>query len=170
MWLVVHAHSVFDLARMSSPDSGARPSLQEAIEASNKSHHKSSPSASLSDSHFFTSLKSTVFPTFQRARPYFPDAQNIAGGAQAEDKRRLAYEKLLSAGILDGPRLVKNSPFVVASGGLLTGGALGFIGSALQNAVQSHNYGWRGVFTRTGGTIWGFGTFTIGIIFFYTSC
>lgn len=153
----------FDLTRMSSPDSGSRQSLQEAIEASNKSAHKSSGPSSISDSHFFTSLKSTVFPTFQRARSYFPDAQDTI--EKAEEKRRLGYEKLLSTGILDGPRLVKNSPFVVATGGLLTGGALGFIGSALQNAVQPHNHGWKGVFTRTGSTIWGFGTSTIIVTF-----
>ncbi|PVF97592.1 hypothetical protein CPB86DRAFT_674776, partial [Serendipita vermifera] len=32
----------------------------------------------------------------------------------------------------------------------------GFVGSALQNAVQKHDHGWKGVFTRTGGTIWTF--------------
>lgn len=39
----------------------------------------------------------------------------------------------------------------------LTAGALGLVISAMQNTVQKHNEGAKGVFTRTGGTIALFG-------------
>jgi len=49
------------------------------------------------------------------------------------------------------------SPVSSAAGVALKAGAVGFFVSSLQNALQQHNYGAMGVFTRTGGTIGFFG-------------
>ncbi|KAG8815006.1 hypothetical protein FRC17_000899 [Serendipita sp. 399] len=48
------------------------------------------------------------------------------------------------------------TPLGAALVGGLAGGSLGLVGSALQNAVQKHSHGWKGIFTRTGSTISGF--------------
>lgn len=55
------------------------------------------------------------------------------------------------------------SPLAAGAVGLTSGAALGLIGSTLQNAVQKHSEGWKGVFTRTGGTIWTFGEYSYGL-------
>jgi len=45
------------------------------------------------------------------------------------------------------------APVANAANVALKAGAVGFFVSSLQNALQKHNYGAMGVFTRTGGTI-----------------
>jgi len=45
------------------------------------------------------------------------------------------------------------TPVAKAATVALKAGAVGFFVSSLQNALQKHNYGAMGVFTRTGGTI-----------------
>jgi len=51
------------------------------------------------------------------------------------------------------------SPVSSAASVALKAGAVGFFVSSLQNALQQHNYGAMGVFTRTGGTIGFFGAY-----------
>jgi hypothetical protein len=48
----------------------------------------------------------------------------------------------------------------------LKAGAVGFFVSSLQNALQTHNYGVMGVFTRTGSTIGFFGRFFFFLRYF----
>jgi len=49
------------------------------------------------------------------------------------------------------------TPVANAANVALKAGAVGFFVSSLQNALQTHNYGAMGVFTRTGSTIGFFG-------------
>ena len=50
-------------------------------------------------------------------------------------------------------RSLSSTPLGAGVVGAGLGGAGGFIASALQNAVQPHNHGWKGVYTRSGSTI-----------------
>ncbi|CAG7852331.1 SubName: Full=Uncharacterized protein {ECO:0000313/EMBL:CCA69741.1} [Serendipita indica DSM 11827] len=51
---------------------------------------------------------------------------------------------------------LSTSPLGAAALGVGLGGFGGVVVSALQNAVQPHNHGWKGIYTRTGSTIFAF--------------
>lgn len=121
---------------------------------------------------FFGSVLETfdVSKWIERPRPYYPnistlpsshpDAPRALGPGEYSKPRRwdeLTEEERDNIRRLLGKASWRNSPTGHALGGLAGGAALGFIGSTLQNAIQRHDAGWKGVFTRTGGTIWTFG-------------
>lgn len=93
-----------------------------------------------------------------RPRSYYPDFDKTTNSSREPKKwEDLSEEEREDIRKLFAASSFRNSPLGHTLGGLMAGTALGFVGSTLQNAVQTHNHGWRGVFTRTGGTIWGFG-------------
>ncbi|KIM20499.1 hypothetical protein M408DRAFT_333955 [Serendipita vermifera MAFF 305830] len=93
-------------------------------------------------SHQSKSLISSI-PWIHRAREYYPSPADMSKWTEEQRARvttRSALGSPLGAGVV----------------GLTGGATAGFIISTLQNAVQSHGEGWKGVFTRTGGTITSF--------------
>jgi hypothetical protein len=111
------------------------------------------------------SLFGSVFgsrPWIHRPREYYSglDALPVDKSRWTEEQREQVEklkreEKIIYA--REAPGMGVASPLAAGAVGLTSGAVLGFVGSTLQNAVQRHNHGWKGVFTRTGGTIWGFG-------------
>ncbi|KAG8837719.1 hypothetical protein FRC18_008221 [Serendipita sp. 400] len=99
----------------------------------------------------------TEFPTPERYT-----ATNDQGELIHKPRRELTSEerdevmKRFREGQLHVVKSFRATPAGAAMAGGMAGLTLGFVGSALQNAVQRHNHGWKGVFTRTGSTIWGF--------------
>ena len=101
-------------------------------------------------------------PWFHRPREYYSGLDTIpTDPSKWSDEQRAQVEALRKEGKIAYAQSGKGfgSPLAAGAVGLTSGAVLGFVGSTLQNAVQKHGEGWKGVFTRTGGTIWGFGEY-----------
>lgn len=122
------------------------------------------PAAQKSSQESSSSLFSSAFgnrPWIHRPREYYSGLDTLpVDKSKWTDEQREQVEKLKREGKIihanAGPGMRVASPLAAGAVGLTSGAVLGFVGSTLQNAVQQHNHGWKGVFTRTGGTIWSF--------------
>jgi len=110
---------------------------------------KSFFSSILGDKSWFP-RRPKYYSSFDSSLPADPSEWTDEQREQAEKRAKIWY-------VNAGPGTAGPSPLAAGTFGLTSGAILGFVGSTLQNAVQNHNHGWKGVFTRTGGTIWSCG-------------
>jgi hypothetical protein len=130
---------------------------QQPITASRRPYE--TPSSSSSSSSSGGSIFKSIFgapsgPWLDRPKEYYSGLNKPPKWEDLSEEDKKAFEALRKEKIIPAFR---TTPLGAGVGGLVSGGLFGFVGSALQNAVQKHDHGWKGVFTRTGGTIWTFG-------------
>ncbi|CCA69741.1 hypothetical protein PIIN_03682 [Serendipita indica DSM 11827] len=101
----------------------------------------------------------------RRSKEYFPPPKDkhhpikVSTEHEAREMTKNERDEVIQAlkhGQVAMSKSLSTSPLGAAALGVGLGGFGGVVVSALQNAVQPHNHGWKGIYTRTGSTIFAF--------------